>query len=370
MLAKELKNYMIAKCPDVLVGIAPADDFSPSEMAAMKKMHGVMSKYSAMHYEDSPIIQPRDFLDNARAVVVLAINFNFGRRELPGNPPRGEIMNFYVNPGCLAYIAETTELVTNFLSQRGYASAQAVAGISVKTVAARSGIGAYGKNGIIQTKELGSWIGLLLLVTDAPLEPDTPMSDPCGDCTLCRAACPTGALDTPYACDIEKCITLHMVENKGDLPVSIREKSATCIAQCNICLDACPKNKKLTVQTAIDNPEHLVYPEIASLVNITQQRYEELFSGTFFDFMFMDKKYIQRNAAVALGNYGDPRYIPLLADVLCSDPEEIVRSHAAWALGRIGTPEALLVLKKIRDDASPAVQAEIERALERNRGSV
>ena len=366
MLTEELKQYLHEKCPGMLVGIASADDFTESEMAAMRKMHAVMSNYSAMHYEDSPIIQPRDFLDNARAVIVLAINFYFGRPELPGKPPRGEIMNFYVNPGCLAYIADKTELVTSFLSQRGYASAQAVAGISVKTVAARSGIGAYGKNGIIQTKKLGSWIGLLLLVTDAPLEPDTPMADPCGDCTLCRAACPTGALDTPYVCDIEKCITLHMVENKSDLPLHIREQSGTCIAQCNVCLDVCPKNRKLAMQTEIDNPEDLVYPEIASMVNITQQRYEELFSGTFFDFMFMDKKFIQRNAVVALGNYGDPQYVPLLADVLRSDPEEIVRSHAAWALGRIGTPEALQCLEQNRSDASPVVLAEIERALKRN----
>ncbi len=366
MLSQELKQYMHEKSPDVLVGVAPADDFTEAEMAAMRRTNAVMAKYSPLHADDSPIIQPRDFLDTARAAVVLGINFYFGRPKLPGNPPRGEIMNFYVNPGCLAYIAGITELVTDFLSKRGYSSAQAVAGISVKTVAARSGIGAYGKNGIIQNPSMGSWIGIMLLVTDAPLEPDMPSGDPCGQCSLCREACPTGALDTPYTCDIGKCLTLHLVNNKGDLPYDLREKAGTCIAQCNACLDACPKNKNLKAQAAIENPEHLVYPEIAGLVNISQQRYDELYSGTFFDFMFMDKKYIQRNAAVALGNYGDPAYVALLAEALTSDPEEIVRSHAAWALGRIGTPGALQALEKGRGDASPAVQAEVERALQRN----
>ncbi len=38
----------------------------------------------------------------------------------------------------------------------------------MKAIAARSGIGAYGKNGIIQTPELGSAIGMMLLITDAP----------------------------------------------------------------------------------------------------------------------------------------------------------------------------------------------------------
>ncbi len=157
-----------------------------------------------------------------------------------------------------------------------------------------------------------------------------------------------------------------MVNNKGDLPEHIREKAGTCIAQCNICVDVCPKNKKLTVQTAIDNPEELVYPDIAGLVNISQERYQEMFGDTFFDFMFMDKKYIQRNAAVALGNYGDPAYIPDLRQALAADPEEIVRSHAAWALGRIGTAEAQQALEQHLGDPSAAVQAEIARALKRS----
>ena len=346
----------------MLVGIAPVDDFTGQEMAAMQRMHAVMAQYSPMYSADSPVFQPRDFLDNARAMIVLAFNFYFGRPELPGRPPRGEIMNFYVNPGCLAYIAAQTELVTGFLAERGYAAVQVAAGISVKIDR-----GALRHRRLRQERHhsdagAGSWIGIMLLVTDAPLEPDTPLGDPCGSCTLCLQACPTGALDTPYTCDIEKCITLHMVNNKGDLPEHIREKAGTCIAQCNICVDVCPKNKKLTVQTAIDNPEELVYPEIAGLVNISQERYQQMFGDTFFDFMFMDKKYIQRNAAVALGNYGDPAYIPDLRQALAADPEEIVRSHAAWALGRIGTAEAQQVLEHHLSDPSAAVQAEIARA--------
>ncbi len=174
-MKQELKSFMKERSPDVLLGIAPADDFTGQEMAAMQRMNAVMAQYSPMYFAESPVVQPRDFLDNARAVIVLGFNFYFGRPELPGRPPRGEIMNFYVNPGCLAHLASKTELVTGFLAERGYSAAQAVAGISVKTIAARSGIGAYGKNGIIQTPELGSAIGLLLLVTDAPLEPDTPL---------------------------------------------------------------------------------------------------------------------------------------------------------------------------------------------------
>ena len=62
---------------------------------------------------------------------------------------------------------------------------------------------------------------------------------------------------------------------------------------------------------------------------------------------------------------GDPAYIPDLRQALAADPEEIVRSHAAWALGRMGTAEARLALETCRNDSSAAVQAEIARSLKR-----
>ncbi|MEI6125453.1 MAG: HEAT repeat domain-containing protein, partial [Pseudomonadota bacterium] len=262
--------------------------------------------------------------------------------------------------------AEQTQLVMNFLTEKGYASVQAATGMPVKIMAARTGLGAYGKNGIIQTPTMGSWIGLTMIITDAPLECDSPAGDPCGSCNLCQRACPTGALDEPYKCAIEQCLTLQLVNNKGSVPRDLRDKAGTCIAQCNICLDACPINKKLLKQTEFTNPESLVYPEIAPLVNITEECFQEMYGGTFLEFMFMDKKYLQRNAAIALGNYGDPAYVPVLIKALETQEEEIVREHAAWALGKIKTKEAKAALEKcLIHDTAASVQSEIKYALER-----
>ncbi len=46
-----------------------------------------------------------------------------------------------------------------------------------------------------------------------------------------------------------------------------------------------------------------------------------------------------RNVAVALGNWGSPEAVPALVRAL-EDPEPLVRGHAAWVLGRIGTAQA------------------------------
>jgi epoxyqueuosine reductase len=46
-----------------------------------------------------------------------------------------------------------------------------------------------------------------------------------------------------------------------------------------------------------------------------------------------------RNVCVGLGNWGSPDAIPVLTRAL-SDPAPLVRAHAVWALGRVGSAEA------------------------------
>jgi HEAT repeat protein len=52
-----------------------------------------------------------------------------------------------------------------------------------------------------------------------------------------------------------------------------------------------------------------------------------------------------RNVAVALGNWGDPSAVPALSQGL-NDPHPLVRAHAAWALGQVGSAQALSLLRE------------------------
>ncbi len=59
-----------------------------------------------------------------------------------------------------------------------------------------------------------------------------------------------------------------------------------------------------------------------------------------------------RNVAVALGNRRLPDAVPALIGAL-ADSEPLVRGHAAWALGRIGTEasrEALAARQSVETD--------------------
>lgn len=76
-----------------------------------------------------------------------------------------------------------------------------------------------------------------------------------------------------------------------------------------------------------------------------------------------EPRYFLRNAAVALGNLRDPRHIPDLAIAL-RDPDELVRSSVAWALGRSGGRSAQPFLEQAAArESSASALSDIREAL-------
>jgi epoxyqueuosine reductase len=72
---------------------------------------------------------------------------------------------------------------------------------------------------------------------------------------------------------------------------------------------------------------------------------------------------LQRNAAVAMGNRRESRHVEPLAEAL-RDGVPLVRSHAAWALGRIGGEAATMALETaLAAEGDEEVRGEIQRAL-------
>ncbi len=102
---------------------------------------------------------------------------------------------------------------------------------------------------------------------------------------------------------------------------------------------------------------------IATLLTMSQPHYEERVWPLLYYIRKENRKLWQRNAAIALGNQGDPGTVPLLAAAL-EDPEPLVRLHVAWALGKIGGAKARTTLEKRRhSENDEQVRKEIEEAL-------
>jgi HEAT repeats len=72
---------------------------------------------------------------------------------------------------------------------------------------------------------------------------------------------------------------------------------------------------------------------------------------------------LQRNSAVVLGNVGTSDDFAALAAAL-SSKDPLVRSHSAWALGRVHSPDAVDVLRERLDvERDEAVVTELRAAL-------
>jgi epoxyqueuosine reductase len=71
-----------------------------------------------------------------------------------------------------------------------------------------------------------------------------------------------------------------------------------------------------------------------------------------------------RNVCVGLGNWWSPAAVPVLSRAL-SDPEPLVRAHAAWALGRVGSAEAKSALSTAASaEKDSAVLEELSAAMD------
>jgi epoxyqueuosine reductase len=72
-----------------------------------------------------------------------------------------------------------------------------------------------------------------------------------------------------------------------------------------------------------------------------------------------------RNAALVLGDRRVAQAVPALGRRLADVEEDpVVRAAAAWALGRIGTAEAVEILRQNQRAADALVREAVARALE------
>ncbi len=129
----------------------------------------------------------------------------------------------------------------------------------LKAVAARLGLVRYGRNNIAYAPKIGSYLQLCGYVTDQHLPAtgtgsDAPQLLPeCADCTICRAACPTGAIaDDRIQLRAERCLTLAN-ENSGVWPDWVPRRSHHCLLGCLLCQRACPANPELPISTTAVN---------------------------------------------------------------------------------------------------------------------
>ncbi len=284
----------------------------------------------------------------ARSVIVCTVNYNAAapRSIDPAEPGKGWIARYawsgdssgsatdyhdVMLPKLKVLEAALRRRLGDTIDTRCYVDTGPVV---ERVYAQRAGIGWIGKNTCLLNQQLGSWMLLGVIVTSLPLEQEAwsvPATDRCGSCTRCIDACPTDALVVPRQMDASRCIAYLTIEHKGSIAEHLREPIGRQVFGCDICQDVCPWNRRAPLSHEPIRTE-LVNPALDWLAAMDAAEFKRWFAGSPLE--RTKRKRLHRNVAIAMGNSGDPGFVPKLEEWSTSD-DPVLADSARWAIQQL-----------------------------------
>lgn len=356
-----------------LVGFATASPFPETQAVLEERIAaGLLSGLTWFHADRACIAgDPHNLMPEVQTLVSLGISYLSDESHTRSEPgiPRGRVARYAwgldYHEVFKSKLLSLHSWIESALGRKVESrSLVDTARITDRAVAQRAGLGWYGKNTNILNKDRGSWVLLGELLLDFYLPPDEPVKTHCGNCTRCMPACPTGALIAPGVLDNDKCISYLTIELQGPIPRDARHLIGDWVFGCDICQEVCPVNRKAQPgnHSEFAQPHGIgASPNLIDLLDMS----EEEFRARYKHSPVRRTKWagLRRNAAVALGNIGDPASVPALTRALNAEPA-LVRGHSAWALGRIGGDLARAALaQRLEIEQDDWVREEIALAL-------
>ena len=351
-----------------LVGVCPA--VSPEGITRLREWleAGYAGQMTYLPRRSQAYEHPGHVLDGARSIVMLAVNY---KTRPPHEPAAGEgrVSRYAWAPadyhdvirGRLGGLADFLRARKPDARIRGVVD---TAPLLERELAQVAGLGWIGKNTMLINKRVGSWFFLAALLTDVPLDYDLPhQADHCGTCRACLDACPTDAFPQPYVLDARRCISYLTIEFRDNIAAELRDGMGHWLFGCDICQEVCPWNRRSppTPDASFEPASGMDPIELVELFELDDESFRKRFRHT--PLWRSKRRGILRNAAIVLGNHPTDRAITGLIRGL-HDPEPLIRSASAWALGRYTHQSAEQALcQRLVDEPDSDVRAEIEAAL-------
>jgi len=232
-----------------------------------------------------------------------------------------------------------------------------------RELAARAGLGWFGKSTNLILAGGDSWVLVGEILTSVELPPAAGAPDRCGTCTACIDACPTAAIVEPYVVDSNRCISYLTIEHRGPLPDGDRVDTGDWLLGCDVCQEVCPWNRKVVPVT---DPDFRPLPALAGttlseLARIDENGFAARFAGTALE--RPGRAGMARNALLAAAATGDAATLDAAYGAL-ADPDAGVRAAAARALGRDPDGRARRALERARTtEHDERVRRELDEAL-------
>ena len=351
------------------IGFTTADDFDYLEKSLRLAVEeGRNSGFEHKNIEER--IKPKLSLASAKTIISIAVAYPHKLKQQPQKtaykrgkftPNSWGLDYHYVLQDKLDRLAKGIEELTADFEYKGMVDTGALVDTAV---AQRAGIGFIGKNGLVISKEFGSYMFLGELITNLDIEPDQPVNYGCGDCNRCVTACPTSCLIGDGSMNAKRCLSFQ-TQDKGVMELEFRKKIKTVIYGCDICQICCPYNKGLDNPLATEIDPDLSHPELLPFLELSNGQFKEKFGHVAGS--WRGKNILQRNAIIALANANDRSAIPKMLEIIDKGQNPIHVATAIWALCQLVReihPEMIELVMGIKNP-TPQIQEEQDRFLEK-----
>ncbi|RME21948.1 MAG: tRNA epoxyqueuosine(34) reductase QueG [Deltaproteobacteria bacterium] len=283
---------------------------------------------------------PRRLLPGVRSAVVLGIDHAWPRPPDPGGLT-GRVAAYAWGRDYHNLVAKRLRKLVRQLRDDlpgvGFYWAVDSRPVIERAWAERAGLGFIGRNCCLILPGTGSFLFLAVLLVDIELPPDPPLPGAdrhCGACRRCLDACPTDAFVGSHQLDARRCISYLTIEHRGPIPEPLRPGIGRWVFGCDLCQEVCPHNH---------HPPRSPHPDFAprpgrawldldAVLRTDDADLERALVGS--PLRRPGAVGLKRNAAIVLGNLGDPAAEPALLHAR-SHPDPVVVDAASWALDRL-----------------------------------
>ncbi len=374
-----LKEIIVAKANQLgfpLVGFTvpePSEHFSKYQQWINQGHHGDMA-YLATDRALNRRADPRAILPGCRSILVLGAFYLVPKKKNANTTVdklSGQVASYAWGADYHEVFSHQMATLAQFIvantptgtTCRWYTD---TGPILERDLAQRAGLGWVGKNTCLIHPGLGSYFLLGEIFLDLDLATDEPFKkDHCGKCRRCIDACPTGCILPGRVLDAQRCISYLTIELKKTIPVELRPLMDDWIFGCDVCQQVCPWNERFASRsrvTLFTLRRGVPYPNLVSEMDLSPDTFNAKFRGS--PIKRAKRRGYLRNVAVALGNAQDRSAVGVLQRIIKLDPEPLVRSHVAWALGQIGGSGSLDALRDaLSEETDQDVAVTIQSAL-------